>query len=62
MCYNIASTFLFFGLRPQGMWDLPSPARDQTYMPCIGRCRLNHWTSREIPPLRKLQGGLGAFT
>ena len=33
------------------MWNLSSPARDQTRIPCIGRCILNHWTSREFPAL-----------
>ena len=30
-----------------GMWDLGSPARDQTHVPCIGRQILSHWTTRE---------------
>ena len=34
-----------------GMWNLNSPTRDQTRIPCIGRCILNHWTSREFPAL-----------
>ena len=29
-------------------WDLRSPTRDQTYIPCIGRWSLNHWTSRDV--------------
>ena len=32
-----------------GMWDLSSPTRDRTHVPCIGRRILNHWTNREIP-------------
>ena len=31
------------------MWDLSSPARDQTRIPCIARQILNHWTTREVP-------------
>ena len=34
---------------PQGMWDLSSPIRDRTRVPCIGRRSLNHWTAREVP-------------
>ena len=34
---------------PQSMWDLSSPTRDQTCIPCIGRQRLNHWTARKVP-------------
>ena len=26
-----------------------SQIRDQTGVPCIGRCILNHWTTREVP-------------
>ena len=36
---------------PHGMWDLSSPTRDQIHVPCIGRQILNHWTTREVPPL-----------
>ena len=31
------------------MWDLSSPTRNQTQVPCIGRWILNHWTTREVP-------------
>ena len=31
------------------MWNLSSPTRDGTYVPCIGRQILNHRTTREIP-------------
>ena len=31
------------------MWDLTSPTRDQTCVPCIARQILNHWTTREVP-------------
>ena len=32
-----------------GMWDLSSPTRDRTHVPCFGRWILNHWTTREVP-------------
>ena len=38
--------FLLFWL--QGMWDLKSLTRNQTYTPCIGMQSLNHWTIREV--------------
>ena len=28
---------------------LVPPTRDWTLIPCIGRCILNHWTTREVP-------------
>ena len=31
------------------MWDLSSPTRDQTHVPCTGRQILNHWPRREVP-------------
>ena len=32
------------------MWDLSSPTRDQTWVPCTGRQILNHWTTQwEVP-------------
>ena len=34
---------------PSGMWDLSSPARAQTHIPCIRRQILYHWTTREVP-------------
>ena len=30
------------------MWDLSSWTRDRTCVPCSGRWRLNHWTTREV--------------
>ena len=37
------------------MWDLSSLTGDQTWIPCIERWILNHWTTREVPfhPLKK---------
>ena len=34
---------------PRGTWDLSSPTRDRTHVPCTGRRILNHWTTREVP-------------
>ena len=34
---------------PHCMWDLSSPTRDWTHVPCIGRWILYHWTTREVP-------------
>ena len=34
---------------PQGMWDLSSPTRNQTPIPCTGRQHLNYWSTREVP-------------
>ena len=33
----------------QGMWDLSSPTRGETCIPCTGKQSLNHWTAREVP-------------
>ena len=30
------------------MWNLSSPTRDRTHIPCIARKILNHWTTREV--------------
>ena len=34
---------------PYGMWDLSSPTRGRTHVPCIAWQILNHWTTREMP-------------
>ena len=34
---------------PHGMWDLSSPTRDQTRVPCSGRQILYYWTTRKVP-------------
>ena len=47
--YCFCLMFWFQGL--QGMCDLSSWIRDQTYTLCIRRCSLNNWTTREVPPL-----------
>ena len=41
--------FLPFLTVPYSIWDLSSLIRDQTYVPCISRWILNHWTTREVP-------------
>ena len=33
------------------MWDLSSPTRDRTCVPCIGRRILYYWTTREVPSI-----------
>ena len=38
------------------MWDLSSPTRDPTCVPCIRRQVLNPWTTREVPLLSFLPG------
>ena len=35
--------------RPCSMWNLSSPTRDGSCVFCIGKCILNHWTTREVP-------------
>ena len=52
----VTALFLFYVLAfwLRGMWDLNSPARDQTPIPCIGRWSLNHWITRESHPLMLL--------
>ena len=37
------------------MWDLSSPTRGWTHIPCIWRWILNHWTTREVPRYSVLQ-------
>ena len=41
---------LLLQMLPQGIWDLSSPTRDQTSIPCIARQILNHWTTRQVLP------------
>ena len=36
------------------IWDLSSPTRDRTCVPCIRRRILNRWTTREVPGRRFL--------
>ena len=31
------------------MWDLCSPTKDLTHVPCTARQILNHWATREVP-------------
>ena len=40
---------LYMGSKlPRGMWDLSSQTRDGTRVPCISKCIVNHWTTREV--------------
>ena len=41
-------------LLPLSMWNPSSLTRDQTWVSCIGRQILNHWTTKEVPQLRTL--------
>ena len=36
------------------MWDLSSPTRNPTPVPCIGMQIVNHWVTREVPILLNL--------
>ena len=38
-----------WGLLSRNMWDLSSPTRGWTHVPCIGKQILNPWTTREVP-------------
>ena len=51
MCYNVASVFMFYflGFLTMRHMDSSSPRRDWTWIPCIGKWSLNHWTTREVP-------------
>ena len=48
--FTILLLFCVLVFWPWGMWDLSSPTSDWTFIPCIGRWGLNHWTTREVPP------------
>ena len=41
-------SILVVALRLSCVWDLSSPTRYQTHVPCIERWILNHWTTREV--------------
>ena len=44
---------------PLIIWDLSSPTRDQTQVPCIGRWVLNPWTHQGSPPILLFDRELG---
>ena len=46
------------GLVDPCIWDLSSPTRNQTRIPCTGRQIFNHWTTREVPSLQCFLGVL----
>ena len=46
---NLLQYCFCFGFWLQGMWNLSSSTRDQTYTTCIGRWTLNHWTKGKSP-------------
>ena len=37
------------GFCSYGTWDLSSPSKVGTQIPCVGRWILNHWATREVP-------------
>ena len=39
---------------PHCVWDLISLTKDCTYVPCLASQILNHWTTREVPPVKFL--------
>ena len=39
---------LDFGM--QGMWNVCSPTRDRTHIPCLGSWSLSHWTDHQGSP------------
>ena len=55
-CHTPLSLTVVFGLGgssmrtslPCSMWDLSSPTRDWTHIPCIGRSILNHLITRQV--------------
>ena len=49
--------FYILAFWPRSMWDLSFLTRDQIHTPCIGRWRLNHWTTREVLPKWNLNKG-----
>ena len=57
--FILAAQALFLwwaGLVALHMWYLSFPVRGQTLVLCIGRWILNHWTTREVPQWRVLNG------
>ena len=52
-CFGHTSCGIFHCREPSlhSMWDLISPLRDLTCLPCIIRQILNHWIMREVPIL-----------
>ena len=54
MAFSLVAVCGLCSQLPLIMWDLSSPTRDQTQVPCIGRRVLNPWTTREAPLFRFL--------
>ena len=46
-CFYFVFCFVLEGAL-WGMWDISSPTRDQTHIPCIGRWSPYHWTTSEV--------------
>ena len=51
ICYNMISVLHSLQFWLKDMWDLISPTRVWTHMPCTGNWSLTHWTTREVPCL-----------
>ena len=47
----VLSTSGSLALLPHGMWDLSTPTRGRTCIPCIARRILNSQITREVPNL-----------
>ena len=47
--------FFFFLAAPSCLWDLSSLSRNQTQAPAVEAQSLNHWTTREVPPMPLFQ-------
>ena len=40
--------FMFLDLGSQGLWDLRSPTKGQTCIPCFGSWSFNHWITKKV--------------
>ena len=43
------SVIVVWGLSCSEAGGILVPTKDQTFIPCIARWILNHWTAREVP-------------
>ena len=51
---KIAHQLTFFLAMPRDLWDLSSPARDQTQVAATKAPGPNHWTTREFPKVGRV--------
>ena len=49
MVFSLVVVHGFQSFVALGMWDLSSLTRDRTYVPCVVRQILYHWTTRKVP-------------